>query len=304
MKTVLSFVVLAGAASIASAVVPTLNVGNWVINGDYVAASGSSRTSAGVPNPFGIAMPGIGAGAVVKSYAVWNMQTSTPGAPGESVITVNGVPITGKGNFAGPDLCWGYSGVSTYLAEVTGLLVHGGVNVIGAGDDFATGALGEGVSLLTVYSDPTLSKKNIDVFWNGVPGAIANTLVDPVNHWDFSNPYLGGPAHGFTNALDGQAAGDDFVINPFTGGGIASGLYGTNAPGDAWIGNAGPFYDHAEGNFAPFMTAGDAFMEIGSGIHISDCIGHTFGAIAFPIPAPGALALIGLGGLFAGRRRR
>lgn len=298
MKTVFSLIALAGAASIASAVVPTVNVGNWVINGDFVAASGSSRTSFGVPNPFGIAMPGIGGGAVVKSYAVWNMLTSTPGAPGESSITVNGVPVFGAGNFAAPDLCWGTAGVSTYIADVTGLVVHGGVNMIGAGDDFATGALGEGVSLLTVYADGSLPLNNIDVFWNGVPGAIANTNLDGVNRWVTTNPYIGGPAHGFTNALDGQPAGDDFIIN----GGFASGLYGTGFLGDAWLGNVGPFYDHAEGNWAPFMAPG-FIQDVGS-ISYGDCIGHTFGALAFPIPAPSSLALIGLGGLVAGRRRR
>lgn len=302
MKTVLSIIALAGAATVASAVVPTTNEGAFLLNGDFVAASGSSRTSFGVGDPFPIAMPAI-SGPAVRSYAVWNHLTSAPGAPSEMTMTLNGFGVAAYAfNAATPDLCWGYSHTATYIADVTGLVIHGGVNMIGsAGDDVATGALGEGVSLLTVYSDPSLPLQSIDVFWNGVPGSIANNLVDGINNWKFSNPYLGGPAHGFTNALDGQSAGDDFVIN----GGLASGLYGTFAPGDAWIGNVGPFYDHAEGDFSPFMVPGDTFMDIGTLAGGGDCIGHTFGAIAFrAVPTPGSLALVGIAGLAAARRRR
>lgn len=299
MKSAISFVALAGIASIASAVVPTVNIGNYVLNGDFVAAGGSSRTSSGVPNPFDIAMPGI-SGAEVRSYAVWNMLTNTPFDSSESIITINGNRVVAVGsNAATPDLCWGLDYTATYWADVTGLLIHGGNNTIFAGDT-GTGALGEGVSLLTVYSDAAMPLQNIDIFWNGVPGQIANNLVDGENLWNFSNPYIGGPAHGFTNALDGQLAGDDFYIN----GGLASGQFGTFAPFDAWIGNVGPYYDHAEGDFSPFMVAGDTFMTIGTPILDGDCIGHTFGAIAFVIPAPGTIALAGMGVLAFARRRR
>lgn len=306
MKNILSFVALAGAASIASAVVPTMNIGHFLLHGDFVAGSGSSRTSAGAGLPFGIAMPGI-SGPVVKSYAVWNTLTSTPFHPTETSIILNGVPVFAMGaNAATPDLCWGHTHTATYYADVTGLVVHGGVNIVGAGDIPATGALGEGVSLLTVYSDAAMPMQNIDVFWNGVPGMIANNLVDGVNDWTFTLPYLGGPAHGFTNALDGQPADDDFYINHIKHGfGPASGLYGTGGSPDAWLGNAGPYYDHAEGDFSPFMVPGDAFMDIGTPFLASDCIGHTFGAIAFrQIPTPGSLALIGMGALAIARRRR
>ncbi|MBL8964330.1 MAG: PEP-CTERM sorting domain-containing protein [Phycisphaeraceae bacterium] len=278
-----------------------MNIGHFLLHGDFVAASGSSRTSAGAGFPFGIPMPGI-SGPAVKSYAVWNTLTSTPFHPTETSIILNGFPVVAMGaNAATPDLCWGYTHTATYWADVTGLVVHGGVNVVGAGDIPATGALGEGVSLLTVYSDAAMPMQSIDVFWNGLPGMIANNLVDGENHWAFTLPYIGGPAHGFTNALDGQPAGDDFVIN----GGLASGLYGTFAPGDAWIGNVGPYYDHAEGDFSPFMAFGDAFMDIGTPLLAGDCIGHTFGAIAFrQIPTPGSLALVGMGVLAVARRRR
>ncbi len=301
MRNVLSILVAAGAASVAGAAVPTMTVfSQFLPGGDFVAASGSSRSSAGVPDPFVIGMPALPGGSfVVRSYACWNYLTNSPGLVDEPHITLNGFNVVGGANFAPPDLCWGYQGIATYLADVTGLVNHGGPNVIGSAvDDPFTLGLGEGVSLLTVYAG-TGPLRNVDVFWDGVPGLIANNQVDPLNRWIYDAPYPGGPAHGFTNALDGQPAGDDFVIN----GGIASGLYGTFAVGDAWIGNVGPYYDHAEGDFSPFMTPGDLFMDIGSVPMFNDCIGHTFGAIAFA-PAPGSLALVGVGMLVAARRRR
>ncbi len=303
MKNVLSILALAGAATAASASVPTISVGHFDLRGDFVAASGSSRSSAGVPDPFVIGMPAL-PGFEVKSYACWNYQTGVPGGVDEGHINLNGFDVFAAGvNFATPDLCWGMPGVATYIADVTGLVIHGGANVIkSAVDDPFTGGLGEGVSLLTVYTNSTDPVRHIDVFWDGVPGVIANNLADGMNHWVFSggHAYLGGPAHGFTNALDGQPAPDDFKINAD----IVSGAYGTAGPGDAWVGNVGPYYDHAEGDFSPHMAFGDLSMDIGTPALTGDCIGHTFGAIAFPIPAPGSLALVGMGALAAARRRR
>ena len=50
-------------------------------------------------------------------------------------------------------------------------------------------------------------------------------------------------------------------------------------------------------------NGGDGSAETGSDNGGGDCIGHTFAAVSY-IPTPGALALLGLGGLVAGRRRR
>lgn len=300
MKSILSLVALAGAAAIASASVPTITVANYVINGDFVAAGGSSRTSAGVPDAFDIAMPAI-SGTAVRSFLVWNHLTDNPGSAGESRIYLNTVEVNAAGvNAATPDLCWGLTYTATYIADVTGLVIHGGANSIrGAGDGVSPNSLGEGVSLLTVYEDANLPLQNIDIFWNGNPGDIANNLIDGINNWKFSNAYLGGPAHTFTNALDGQGAGSDFLIN----GSSAIGALGTGAF-DPWIGNAGPYYDHADGDASAYMTVGDTSMEIGTFL-FNDCVGHTFGAIAFSaIPSPGSLAVVGLGLLASSRRRR
>lgn len=132
--------------------------------------------------------------------------------------------------------------------------------------------------------------------------------------------YVGGPTHFFLNGLDGQKdfggdpMTDDFYIN---GWNASVAIGGENR--NAWQGkrrfnflpNTAPnhMYDHAELDVQNFMEIGetrltydtDGFDDFGN---YTDCIAHSFGAIAVPVPEPGTWLGLTLGAAALIRARR
>ncbi|MBN1796799.1 MAG: PEP-CTERM sorting domain-containing protein [Sedimentisphaerales bacterium] len=279
------------------------------LKGDFVVAGASTRIYSGAPQtePFSVNISGVPNGSqIVKAYANWSYLTDSPNGGGEASITINGSPVTGNLTGQGDDLCWGRDYAAAYTADVTSLILGGGNGVYTIGsatDDASSGGIGEGFSLLLVYGNEASILKEINVYSGYTHKASSSETATAT--YDFLNSYNGGPAHFFINALDGQNAGDDFYIN----GILASGLIpGTGGPGDAWLGDLGPgasgtnYYDHAEGDASGFMIIGDmSLLAVTTGG--SDCIGHTFGAIAFT-PEPATMVLLSLGGMAVIRRRK
>lgn len=283
-----------------------------VLQGDFVIGGASTRVRSGPPqtDPFQVGISGIPAGStVVSAFANWSYLTNSPGALSEADITINGMPVIGFLAGSGHDLCWGFESGASYTADVTSLVSLAGGNgsyTIGSAvDDATTGGIGEGFSLLVVYSNSALPLQEVDVY-TGYTENVSSEVTGATANYGFGNPYIGGPAHLFINALDGQIASDDVYINGILASGV---LPGTSGPGDAWQGALGPggvgtnYYDHAEGNVSGFMNIDDMQLIVETPPN-SDCVGHSFGAISFVIPEPATVCLLGLGGLSLLRRRR
>jgi uncharacterized protein (TIGR03382 family) len=288
-------VALAGLATSALAQVGPNAFYSTNVRGDFSAGGWSTRGAAAS----NVNLAGVG-GGVVRAFAVWNfLSNNALGTAGENTITVNNNRVTAfRGVSASPDLCWGFNGVNTYVADVTNIITgNGAITVFGADD--GAGRLGEGVSIVAVWDDGVSASRTVDLFHgvsNNVPlnGFGLNTV-------NLSGVYGGGTAHFLANALDGQVAGDEFSIN---NSGALGGIFGgTGVAGDAAQGLLGPLYDHFEGDASPYMNAGDTSITFGTIPPYGDCIGITLAGISY-IPTPGAMALLGLGGLLAGRRRR
>ncbi len=307
MKKIAFVVALAGLAAASNAQTFTRIYNDAFSGANFVVGGQSSRSNpTGQVDNFGINLPGF-SGAAKKAVVSWNWQTNlSDGAP-NNVITVNGIRVQGTlGGVSSPDLCWGFPYLTTYYAYVTDIVNNfggGGTYTIGGAVDNAFG-YGEGVTLAAVYDDGSAENREVSLFAGNVN---TQSSVGGIATLPFANPYLGGTAKFFTNALDGQFAGDGFFINGNDVGGL---LPGTGSSGDAWIGMVGPsavgnnFFDIAEGDVSSWMTAGDLQMTAGT-ISYGDCIGHTLaGIVVNAVPAPGAAALLGLAGLVAGRRRR
>ena len=293
-----------------------------ILPGDYVVGSNYTRQfgtgdplGSGTPqsSPFSIGIGGIPAGAtIVKAYANWSYQTPTPflGSAAEADIAINGTPVAGSlTGSAAPDLLWSQQGTDAYTADVTGIVTAAGGNgiytVSGAVDSATPSSYGEGMSMLVVWALPGAPLQEVNVY-----SGLSTTESGPaVATYDFAlGPYAGGPAHFFVNALDGQSQfTDQGLIN---GLGIeASGTIGGVGPaGNSWDGLVGlnptsNIYDHAEGDSSPYMIAGDTFLTVqtlgagNSGGLYSDAIGHSFGAMAFPVPEPATWTLALLGAL-------
>lgn len=257
------------------------------------------------PYPISVAWPG----SVVKAYLNWNYLSYAPGNLDEATVYLNGVGVTPGWISASTtgDLCWGRSYTVGYTADVTGIVSAAGPGVFSLGsavDEVAVGALAEGASLLVVYDDGGPARA-VHVY-NGE--TIVNTYLGtaPGVMADWLNPYPGGYAHFFINALDGQDIfGDSFVINGAVVDGV---LPGTWMPGNAWAGLLGPGpagggivqYDHGEGDTSPWMIPGDTSLGFLTAA-VDDCAGHTFGALSFA-PEPASLLMLGLALVVARRR--
>lgn len=289
------------------------------LNGDFVVAGSSTRifsAPAAQSDPFTVTLSGIPVGStIVAAFANWTYLTDLPGEADEAGITINGTSVSGMLAGTGtPDLGWGKTTTASYTANVTSLITGNGDYSIGSAvDDAVTGAYGEGFSIVAVFSNPASPLNHVNVY----SGLTSNTSNPPEGFasasalYDFAaGPYLGGLAHFFINALDGQVAPDAFMINGMNAGGL---LAGTGSAADAWQGLLGPaadgnFYDHAEGDIAAFLTPGDTSLLAESALDGlgGDTIGHSFGAIAFAVPEPGSVALVVFGAvaLLAARRWR
>jgi hypothetical protein len=293
MKTILATALVAGIAASASAQISATAFYSGNVRGDFSAAGSGTRGSGS--STFNLA--GVG-GGVVRAFAVWNfLSNNALGTSGEATITVNNTRVNAFQGYRGtPDLCWGLNGINTYVADVTGIITgNGAITVFGADD--GAGRLGEGVSIVAVWDDGVSASRTVDLFHGVANNTNAGGGFSTIN---FSGAYGGGSLNFLTNALDGQQAGDIFRINGTNVGGI---LPGTGNAGDAALGQLGGLYDHFAGDVSPWVAANSAGMNFGTDNLFSDCIGHTFAGVSY-IPTPGALGLLGLGGLIAGRRRR
>lgn len=307
MKKVAFVLAMAGLAVAANAQTFTRIYNDAFSGANYVVAGASSRTNpTGQTDNFGLNLPGF-SGPAKKAVISWNWQTVLNGGGPNDVITVNGIPVQGTlGGVSSPDLCWGWPYLTTYYADITNIVNSfggGGTYTIGGAVDNNFG-MGEGVTMAAVYDDGSAENREVSLFAGNVNNV---SSVGGFATLPFANPYLGGTAKFFTNALDGQFASDQFFINGNNVGGI---LPGTWSQDDAWVGQSGPssvgnnFFDVAEGDVSAWMSAGDTEMVMGTNL-LSDCIGHTLaGIVVNAVPAPGSVALLGLAGLVAGRRRR
>jgi len=277
-----------------------------LMNGGFTVGGASTRQYYGPPqtDPFPVSIAGIPiTGSVVKAYANWSYLTNSPGDDSEAAITINGNQVIGALSGSGtPDLCWNHTYGASYIADVTSIVQTAGGNGVytigSAVDEPLVGSYGEGFSMLVVWGCPCAHLREINVYSGytantSAPGSAATAV------YGFANPYGGGGAHFFINALDGQYASDDLFIN----GQMASGqLAGTGGPGDCWLGALGPgpigtnYYDHAEGDASQFMTPGDTSLTATTPM-VSDCIAFSFGAISFAVPEPSTLVLLGIAGM-------
>jgi hypothetical protein len=298
-----------------------------VVPGDYIHVGNSTRTVAngGTQPAVGpVGVPAFWPGGVVAAYANWTFLSDTPaaGSLAEASILVNGIPVVGALTGTTPsDTCWGKAGVRSYTADITAIVAGFGPSVFafdGVKDkpDGVTGAIsfGEGVSMQVVYADGG-PLRNVNLY----DGAINSDMVIPttgIGAMAWAPPLGPGPTHFSLNGLDGQLPlpgfGDDFFIN----GVLATGMPGTDGPGNAWIGMVGPAapgptvqYDIINADIFGLFGVGPGdggltFETIGAP-GTWDCIAHTFGGFSYPvIPEPTALAAVSLAGLMAMRRRR
>jgi hypothetical protein len=204
------------------------------------------------------------------------------------------------------DLCWygrpplsiSPSYTVAYTADVTALVTGNGTyavtGIVDPNPDSSTLYLGEGFTLLVIYSNPALPLKQVNVY-SGMAttetGVTAGRAEGTLQFTPF--PYLQGPVHFFINALDGQRVDygwpDDFFVNSIR---VSGQISGTGIPGNAWEGLLGPdpgapfnnLYDQADDDASAFIAAEDRVLQIATYDIIGgypDCIGHSFAAVAF-----------------------
>ncbi|MCE9596286.1 MAG: hypothetical protein K8S98_19005 [Planctomycetes bacterium] len=257
---------------------------------NFVQASWTTRTSfVGQNDPFALVMPALPAGATeVVSYASWNFLDDS-GTIGTDTIDINGVAVTGGWiGDESPGLCSPKAFLDTWVANVTGLVNHGGANIVDDVCDKAIytdpTALGSGLTILTVYQFTLGPDREVDL-WAGVSTttSVASGDIDmPFNlttSWDYLDLRF------FVNAIGGDPVDtDSFRIN---GVDVSGSLAGTNAVNDAWTGLLGPavdydLYDAADGDISANLSAG-ATGFVASTFTGTDCIGHTFAAASHQV---------------------
>ena len=266
-------------------------------------------------DPFIVALSGIPSGSTIhRAWVNWSYLTDNKDAPEFAVITVNGSQVTADAMFySSPSLHWfapthpldNMDYTVTFLSDITALVAQGGGNgnysIGGALDktdpDPLHYALGEGVSILVIFEHPDSPLQSIHVY-AGLSTTMSAALCAAHGTLDFSEPYPGGEATLFLNALDGQMTtettqyADWFLLN----GTIADGFPGTiDSPNpydyDAWQGLIGPdtvwnMYDHAYGDPSGFMVSGDSSLTFetsyipGLGVP-PEAIAHALAAVAF-----------------------
>ena len=274
--------------------------------GDFIQASHNTRTvnNAGIPGqacPFNLFMPALPPGAVPEfTYVTWSYLSDDLSVPGAlEAVHINGIPFGGNTVATGtPDLCWGKEGAVAYLCttDVTFSINFGGLNTIDNVCDKALGtdanALGEGISIVTLYSIPGKSTRQVTLYFGYISdqsnpaGRFAEATLD------LKNKYAGGNLHFFINAIDGQERFDPdaFFINGVNVSTI------TGVAGNAWRGLLGPsgapafdnLYDAFDGDVGTsgldIKAAGATSLDILTTTS-NDCIGHSFAAVSLPVTA-------------------
>ena len=274
--------------------------------GDFVVSGSNTRISYPVvdpwisgpkpppqTDPFVVTITDIppSGSTILKAFANWSYLADAPPYPQAlAQITINGNAVTGDLTGEASDtLCWpGTSKTIAYTADVTDIVNQVGGNgdyTIGGAVDEA-GALGEGFTLLIVYENAALPLTQINIY-SGMTTTETGSGGSATGKYHFHPyPYQGGPVHFFINALDGQKSEDQFFLHDnIPAGGVVD---GTGSQSDAWQGLLGQgvynsMYDHAEDNVASFMSQWDKWLTFRTSKN-NDCIGHSFGAIAFESP--------------------
>ena len=269
-------------------------------NGDYVVGSNSSRQF-GAPtpqtDPFNIALAGIPAGATIqRAWINWSYLSNFPNESTENTIQVNGNNVTAQFADTGtPELNWGFDYGVGYTADITNLVTgNGNYSIASAVDDPGTGGIGEGATILAVWQKAGSPLKAINVY-NGYTSTSTSDCNPTLN---FIDPYTGGVANFFVNALDGQSIFTDrFDIN-----GIDSSVLVGGVAGNAWQGKRGPaatdnMYDAYNGdiqgarlavnsNSMTFQTLGFSNGYNPPGSNYTDCIAHSFAAMSYTTAVP------------------
>lgn len=296
---------------------------------DFVTGGVSSRQF-GSPtpqtDPFNVYLGSAPAGAtLVKAYANWTYLTNFLGDAGERTVKINGTTIGPGGtslSYGDIDLNWQTAYAVSYTADITGIVQAGGFDSLyqieQAVDDPNSGGLGEGFSIVAVYTHPDEPERDVSLY-KGYTGTRTGTASGTMtfDEYDGSRRL---PVHFFLNGLDGQK--DDGPNAPMTDDFYLNGILASDAiggqVGNAWqgkkrfnfvVGGPNHLYDHAELDVSGFMTDGDTsltwdtdgFDDFGN---YTDAIGHSFGAIAVPVPEPGTLLALAAGGLGVLIRRR
>jgi hypothetical protein len=282
------------------------------VTGDFVVGSNNTRQAVIAPatlpqtNSYGITLSGIPVGAtVIQAYANWSYQTNFTPNNGEANIIIDGTPYTGTlTGTATPDLNWAHAGTDAYTADVTSIVApngNGSYTITGGTDSATTDALGEGISIVAVWSKAGSPVKNVDIYSGLTTDASGPALAT----FGFDAPYQGGQAiytdFGSINGIP-MTTVHLTGIGPETGN-TWNGLVGRNATDNE--------YDQATGDVSSYMNIGDTSLTVhtlgggNSGGDFQDHIGHSFGAISFAaVPEPSAVALVFIGASLLLLRRR
>ena len=259
---------------------------------DFYQVSATTRGFTGQTSPFTGTLPAPPPGAiVVEAIACWNYLLDGP-APAFDVIQLNGQPVLGDLVAEGaPDLDWSKDRGATYLARHIGQhMVFGGANTIADACDKALGsdpaAFGAGMTILVAYTVPGETSRTVSV-WVGYSSTESSPSGDARAELDLPHPYLGGEAHFFLNALDGELfRQEELYVNGALAGGL---LAGTGGPSNPWGGLEGPaphsnLYDALDDDVSAFMAAGDVQLRartVEVGVLLpEDQMGHTFAALS------------------------
>ena len=246
--------------------------------------------------PFTLTLPALPANAnAVDAFVTWAYLLDGA-APATDSIVLNGNAVQGTVCGTGtPDLCWGEERGVAYKATVPlGNLVLGGGNTVAGATDKALGtdqlALGEGLTTLVVYEVDGDPERNVDLYCGYASTETRDATFEIADlSFELSTYYESGGLRLYLNALDGQFAGDDFLIGDNVVSEVVTGAF---AEGNAWAGLLGPnpgdnLYDAVDHVLNPGDLPATGLVASTKSVlpegGARDCIAHTFAGLSFPL---------------------